>query len=297
MQCESCPAGPDTDLCEPCYAAMQAGRVQHPPPDARRAASIQGPHRFRAVNGQARDAGERWQAVPDVATIAPFVANGFIVRPVFTARSESALGSYGFVVRDESGVLLLTALHVLDEVIRAHSIDCSEDNSFYTGDELAAVIDDVILYDVLASKWMTAELGRANRMLRLPQARLPRQVPYSQCDIAAFVVAPSAHLFPGLLATHPAARGEPVWLLTRADAGGGSRLTPAVVVEETPETFIFRYMSQQPPPERASGAPVLNTTGEVVAIYVGSGALNGRRFGHGHHVASIRRHLTVAGAW
>jgi hypothetical protein len=88
----------------------------------------------------------------------------------------------------------------MDSLIQERGIDASANNHSYSGHELPRVVTDVNLYDVFASNWMAAPLGRALSMLPLPNARIKDEEPFSQRDIAAFVVDRAARVSPAPLA-------------------------------------------------------------------------------------------------
>jgi hypothetical protein len=217
-----------------------------------------------------------------------------VVRPEFRSGRESFFGSYGFVVvaADGGHPLMLTALHVMDELAKLKGINCSSDNAGYTGRELPHQVTSVRLYDPFAPNWVLAELGAAGDMLFLPDARICEEEPYSHRDIAAFRVDPSAPVRPIRLAVVPPVVGEPIWLAVNLGRGVRERAIQAVVVEMTERTLVFRFgMPATTMPPYTSGAPLLNRTGEVVGINIGGGMLDEYRFGHGNHLASVRRHL------
>jgi hypothetical protein len=126
--------------------------------------------------------------------------------------------------------------------------------------------------------------------LTLPRARICTSEPYSQRDVAAFRVLPASKFQALRVARVMPAVGEPVWLAVNLGRGIAERASPAVVAEITNDTFVFRYAKPALPPY-TSGAPVLNRAGEVVAVNVGGGTLDGYRIGHGAHVVSLRRHF------
>ena len=186
---------------------------------------------------------------------------------------------------------MLTALHVLDELAKFNGVDCTDSNLAYTGRELPSLVTSVQLYDLFAPKWMLAELGTAGDMLPLPDARIGAIEPYSQRDVAAFRVAPSASIHPLRLAAALPAKGEPIWLAVNRGGGLRERTIQAIAVEITGQTLIFRFAAGATMPPHTSGAPLLNRAGDVVGINVGCGMLEGNLLGHGAHVSSMRRHL------
>jgi hypothetical protein len=291
FSCQTCPAGPDNDLCEACHRALQRGGVQHPPPEAREAPP--GAHVFRAFEGVAREQLAPWLAVPWSSAPAPAIADRFVVRPEFRSGPESFFGSYGFVIAEPDGgpPLMLTALHVLDELAKFKGIDCTTDNAAYTGTELPPCVTGVKLYDPFAPNWVLAELGAAGAMLCLPDARICPDEPYSQPDVAAFRVGSSTPVNPARLAVAAPAVGEPMWLAVNLGRGVRERTIAAVVVEITERTLIFRFVAGTAMPTYTSGAPLLDRIGEVVGLNIGGGMLDGHRIGHASHVTSIRRHL------
>jgi Trypsin-like peptidase domain len=294
FECQICPAGPNNDLCEACHALLQRGEADHPVRSSRDAGGGGATrHVFRPVDGRSRDEAVHWLATPWREVQAPVMPDRWVVRPEFRSGLESFFGSYGFVVTAEDGgaPVLLTALHVMDELIRRYSTDCSVGNAAYTGRELAALVTEVQMYDAFAPNWMVAELDRAGPMLILPQARLPDEEPYSQQDIAAFRVERARRVRSGRLASTSPQIGDPIWLAANCGRSVGNAVLPAIVVEITERTFVFRFGEAIKPPPFTSGAPLLDRNGGVVGINVGAGMLDGLRLGHGNQLASIRRHL------
>jgi len=289
--CQTCPTGADNDLCQACYHQYEQGRIEHPSPEAREAPA--GRHVFRRFEGSEREQVLPWLAVPCAVAPAPTVPDRSVVRPEFRSGRESFFGAYGFVVvaEDRGSPLLLTALHVLDELAKFNGVDCTDSNTAYTGRELPGLVTCVQLYDLFAPKWMLAELGTAGDMLPLPNARIAAIEPYSQSDIAAFRVAPSTLIHPLRLAAGPPATGEPIWLAINRGGGLRERTVQAVAVETTNQTLVFRFPAEVKMPHHTSGAPLLNRAGQVVGINVGCGMLDGNMLGHGAHVGSVRRHL------
>ena len=292
FECETCPIGPDNSLCQTCYELLERGDVKHPLPGSLGSNGLTTRHIFRSFAGHPRNQYRPWLLIPQRRDHPPVVPDHFVVRPEFRSKSESVVGGHAFVIKPEDNgrPLLLTALHVLDELIKNRRINCTADNVAYTGRELPALITGVTLYDVFAAKWMFAELGSASSMLILPNARINDEEPHSQRDIAAFRVDASSTISPVKLATTSPKTGDSIWLAASPGRESTERAFEAVVVEHTDQTLIFRF-STPPDVRYSSGAPLLNVRGEVVGINVGGGTLDNHHLGHGNHVMSIRRHL------
>lgn len=292
--CEVCPAGPDNDLCAACYQLYLAGGIDHPSKDSFHIARDDTQqHRFIPVEGLQGERYEPWLEIQPITETpaVPEVLDGFLLRPEFCSGTYSSFGGYSFVVETGRGLLLLTALHVLDEFCKAKRIDISVSNSHYSGRELPEAISKVNLYNVLTDKWMLNLIGEAGTALELPGARGDEEEPYSYNDICAFRVPPNPALRPARLAEITPGVGSTIWLAVKTD--DGSNLKEAVVVESTERSFIFRYTDPGDFPKYTSGAPFLDADGRVVAINVGAGRYNGLRFGHANHVDSIRQHLHI----
>jgi hypothetical protein len=293
-QCETCPAGPDNDLCEKCYNLLQKGEIKHPAEESLGAAIGTKKHEFTIHEGKPGHMFDPWLNLPQVDIPDPQVPHPFVVRPIFCSGVEAAIAGYAFVVNLASGhpPVLLTALHVMDEMIKKKGIDCTDENRNYTGKELPAVITEVNIYDVFADNWMAAPLGSAGPMLVLPGARTDDEEPYSHRDIAAFWVKDPKDLQPASLAQQAPLVGDPIWLAARPNKGPGKNLFKAVVVEITPRSMVFKYEKPGEKSKYSSGAPMVNKNGEVVGIIVGGGEFKGQKLGHANHVENIRRHLS-----
>lgn len=296
FHCESCPDGPDNDFCEPCYEKYLAGAATHPKEHSAGALLDIDEHRFETSEGKPSGPYENWLSVEMPDTPPPLVPDRFVVRPLFTSGMDSTIGGYAFVASMEGTrrPILLTALHIMDEMIKNKGIDCSDANKGYTGRELPGVITEVGLYNVFATNWMMEPLGSAGPMLVLPDARTGDEEPYSDRDIAAFWIQDTGQLNPVRLASQVPRVGDPVWKVAQPDMKKGKTLFKAVVVDVTDRSMVFRFESPDQELQYTSGSPYVNKDGEVVGISVGGGRFKGHKLSHANHVGNIRRHLKNA---
>ncbi len=293
--CLTCPVGPDSDLCEPCYLEFQKGAVVHPPKDHYALKNKRtGNHRFQSYEGLPEQGYAPWLDVRQAVAIPPKVPDQAIVRPEFCVGHDSYFGGHAFAARlpGSKHSLLLTALHVMDELIKDQKIDAGVGNHAYTGQEIPAVLTRVRLYDLFQERWMAAPLGEAGPMLALPDARVDEEEPLSDRDIAAFRLSETSSLAAFELAEAAPSVGEAVWLAARLDGYQLSRVAKAVVVERGDRSLIFRFAQHELNHKYTSGAPILDRRGRVAGINVGGGQFRGQKFGHANHVGHIHRHLT-----
>jgi len=289
-ECQTCPIGPHSDLCSTCFALYELGKLEHPGRD--NFCRVAGAHEFLPINANPNTATSNWLEVPLFKNENPTLKKGFLVRPEFNAKDYSCIGGYGFIVDTSRGAIMLTALHVMDELIKKKNIDTSTANESYTGEEVPKVIINVTLYNVLKTKWMFHAIGSCKSMLQLRDARTGCVEPTSSEDIAAFEVESSSQSEWHQLAITPPEVGETIWLAVKMKHS--SNLLPAVVVECNKQNLVFRFdKNHEPQPRYTSGAPLVNQKGEVVGINVGAGSFQNCRFGHANHVGNIRRHLRL----
>ena len=278
-----------------CYQSYLNDQLEHPSPELSVQAGAKVPpnrkHTFIEKKGTSYDVDhlDKWLKIPLIGHKPPSLERRFVVRPVITAGRDYVLGSCAFAVEYNDKLFAITALHVLDELIKKRNINTAENQ--FSGEELPAIISEVDLYDVFATNWMTTRLGQASNMVVLPDSRLHEEEPKSDNDIAAFRVTDVGTLKPARLAKQVPGVGENIWLVFIDNKIKRGSLYPAVVVDKSDDRFIFKFDLDVKVPKGSSGAPLINAAGEVVAINVGGGCYMGYEFGHGNHVNNICRHL------
>jgi hypothetical protein len=112
-----------------------------------------------------------------------------------------------------------------------------------------------------------------------------------QNDIAVFEV-DATNALPALkLAEISPAVGDRVWLYGRQRGSEKAELYPATVKHSTRTDLTFVFDASDIRLVGTSGAPILNSAGEVVAINIGGGTHAGKLEGFGNPMLSIRNHL------
>lgn len=88
--------------------------------------------------------------------------------------------------------------------------------------------------------------------------------------------------------------GDRVWLYGRERGGNTLKLFPGTVLKSNRKELDFVFDQNDIRLPGTSGAPVLNASGEVVAINIGGNNRSEKLVGYGNPVSSIRNHLQKA---
>jgi hypothetical protein len=113
-------------------------------------------------------------------------------------------------------------------------------------------------------------------------------------DIAVFELDSSNNLPALRLSQTSPASGDRVWLYGRQRNSQVVELFPATVVRSDSQELRFVFDLNDIRLPGTSGAPVLNSAGEVVAINIGGVERAGKLMGYGNPVLSVRNHLHEA---
>ena len=225
-------------------------------------------------------------ALPVVCALAegpPKVPTDAVVKPTFMSGYDSFSGGTAFVceVPGHDGLLLLTAHHLFGSA-------CGLDHE-YTWEEMPTAwpavtglsIDDPARYVTSAAP------------LAIPGAHALDDKSYDK-DLAAYRV-PAENKLPSLrLATAQPKVHETVFLYARQRGEAKLRFFRATVFPSGNSEFMYLFDDSDINLAGTSGAPVLNASGEVVAINIGGTKAADRLFGFGNSCLSIAKLLARA---
>ncbi|OAI47457.1 hypothetical protein AYO44_09495 [Planctomycetaceae bacterium SCGC AG-212-F19] len=213
------------------------------------------------------------------------VPDGFVLQPEFQIKKKSFAAGTAFVVKLEGfpRPVILSAIHLVGPA------------GGYTEDvpaaKLAQVVEKVTFTDQFTGKnamWVT------QGVLTIPDAA-PLGKTGKAGDIMALWAPDKAALKPAPLAAKTPAKGETVWVATRAGgAPATQRLHRATVILEEEGKLYYFYDNPKFEIQGTSGAPVLNAAGEVVGINLGGGTSQGKVGGVANPVGVFREHLVEA---
>ena len=217
----------------------------------------------------------------------PQVPNGFLFRPIFKTTSGTIRAGTAFVIRLSTSErpIVVTALHLLGPAGGLPKDIAPKD--------VAAAVSSVGLVECFNGAFKVQIDGKPLAILDAA----PLGKPSAAGDILAFWTTPDPRLATRPLASNVPNKGEPVWLAAQLVQGAPRtrRLHRGVAsgIDEDGD-FIFEYENAAIALRATSGAPVLNATGELVAIYLAGGRKVGQMFGIGNPVDRFRKFLESA---
>ena len=213
----------------------------------------------------------------------PPAPTGLILRPTFstTTAGEVSAGT-AFVARVPGFAqpVLLSALHLLGP---AGGLPRDVPSV-----QVPEVVEGVFLHDAFSG----AEVGRVTSAVVIPSASIA-DGSRGAGDVLAFWAAdlPASSR---VLASQDPRVGESVWLAAQLADGQGGALHRAVVEEAAEGWLVYRFDDPNLSLSATSGAPILNSRNQVVAINIGGGTHLDALYGTGNSVGNFIEPLARA---
>jgi hypothetical protein len=226
-----------------------------------------------------------------VATAAPTVQDGTVLRPHFTTQEGSHSAGTAFAIDVEDTLLVVTALHLFGP---AGGLKGQID-----GDKIAEFTTSVTLRDAFTG----GDFGQANKALSLTNTQPMGDE--AAGDIVAFEAqvltgldklnAKSKDLVPLSLAAKVPQKGDSVYVAAQVGADKDSRVHKATVVESNDKWLFYEYADSALDIAGTNGAPVLNEAGKVIGMNLGGGKMDdGKLIGSANPLNPIQQRLTEA---
>lgn len=226
---------------------------------------------------------------PAAPPVAPEIAAGSVLRPVFTLADGKTFEAGTAFAADLAGETVVLTAHHLFGPVGGLPVQIG-------ADELTGAVKRARFVDA----WSKEKVGTDTTPVRVPGAHVMAQdavgdlalfrLPASFDRISSGTQVPFHAL---TLAAADPKLGDPVWLAASV-IGSDARLHAAKVVEVKPTFLFIEYAGAPLDLTATSGAPIVNARGEVVGINLGGGLDNGKTIGAAGPVSSIRKNLTEA---
>ena len=211
---------------------------------------------------------------------APIPASDGLYKPTFLTKHDSWFAGTAFLVRvpGRAEPLLVTPHHLFGP---AAGLDKQ-----MTSDEIAAQVRGAVGVSMQDGK----SLVLAPTYLKVTNARALGQQGCEK-DLALFAVRGGTQLHVFELAPSMPRIGEKVYMFARLHGSEEPKLYPATVTEVTPKWLAYVFDDASLELNGTSGAPVLDSSGHVVAMNVGGGPSEGTLLGTGNPASAIRREI------
>lgn len=189
--------------------------------------------------------------------VEPVLPDNTILRPDFYLQGNNYAAGTAFAVEipEKNTSLILTALHLfgpdggLEEQIPSS--------------ELKDKIQKVVFYDAFTD----AECGETVKVLSIPDAKVSSQL---HTDVAAFYYGDNMSVPKFKISDKLPKKGETVWLAASlVTETNDKKLHRATVKSASKKMLTFEYEDGGIELRATSGAPILNSKGEVVGINIG----------------------------
>ena len=207
---------------------------------------------------------------------APAVHGDVVLKPTFMTGYDSFSGGTAFLcnVPGVEGTFLLTVQHLFGPA-------CGLKRQF-TWQEIPKTF---VVVTALSITDPTHYITSSN-CVAIPGARASDDHGYNK-DLAAYRLSPDQKPASLRLASSRPKVGETVFLHARQRGKTSLDMLRAVVRKSTDSEFEYAFEDKPINLAGTSGAPVLNTAGEVVALNIGGGVEAGRFWGMGNPCDSV----------
>lgn len=218
----------------------------------------------------------------------------YLPLPDFQALSENSVFNVSWNTAEGSymaGTSFLMETDLTEEPLLISAIHYFGEEAYISGTELPDYVTGGELYDIL--KDGSATDGSVSSAIAIPDAAAFGAVETCGQDVAAFTVENLSSMNALPIADQPCQPGDVIYLAAYLSQEGTSFyddfLYPCVVIEDD-GTELYYVLSDTFLTSGASGAPLLNSQGEVVGIHIASGGSTR----YGHSIQSIYEQLKNA---
>jgi len=215
------------------------------------------------------------------ASTPPELLDNTILRPEFELSDVTFAAGTAFAIEmdDKNVSLVLTAYHLFGEAGGLEEEIPSE--------KIPDVLERVVFTDAY-----TDELcGECEKVLLIEDAD---SIPNVDKDLVAFYFGEDLDANKLKLSSKLPKKGETVWLAAPTIYSVEPKLHKATVRSASNISLIFEYEEKDIVLTATSGAPILNSAGEVVGLNVGGGEQYGKIVGVANPCTSIRKKLKKA---
>ncbi|HOM03429.1 MAG TPA: serine protease [Acetivibrio sp.] len=211
----------------------------------------------------------------------PLLSDNTVLRPEFVLKDITFSAGTAFAVelQDENVSLVLTAYHLfgesggLDEKIPAKALP------------------DVVEKAIFTDAYNDNLCGECEKVLKIEDADTYPEV---DKDIVAFYYGENLGANRLKLSSKLPKKGETVWLAAPTILDVEPRLHKAKVKSASDKMIFFEYEDKDIILDATSGAPILNSSGEVVGLNVGGGEQYGKKIGVANPCTSIEKTIKKA---